>query len=199
MNGTFSNISTVGGVDNDAHSIGKIGDTDTVFDNYNPADLQTAIGKYQPPSGTWIGTHCWPKLLPTEQYNTIINISTSTYRSRVYRWVRTYNLLFKNQWDLSELNYIGRMDKLRETAKNYLAPFNPVFADNIINIEFADIVDNTVEFQKILKNFEYEPHISRWRQVNYFLYDPDMWNNELIIAYHHAEVEANLHRPYLYE
>ena len=76
--------------------------------------------------------------------------------------------------------------------------FDPVMADNVINIEFADIVENTQEFKHIVKDYSIERHIERWQSINNFLYT-DIWNAQSTHAFYQAEVEINLQRYYTYE
>jgi hypothetical protein len=71
-------------------------------------------------------------------------------------------------------------------------------ADNVVNIEFADIVENTQEFKHIVKDYSIQHHIERWQSINSFLYT-DIWNAQATHAFYQAEVEINLQRYYRYE
>jgi len=73
-----------------------------------------------------------------------------------------------------------------------------VFADNVVNIEFADIVENTQEFKCIVQNYSVHDHIERWQGLNSFLYQ-GVWNSLPAQAFYQAEVEINLQRYYRYE
>jgi hypothetical protein len=200
LSNTYSPIDENGGIQSIAHSIGKIGDTDTVLTDFDPAKFMSTLAKKTLDNDAWVGTHCWPGSLPVEQFNKIIVISTSTYRSKIYRWLRAYNHYFLNSRKLLNLTGMERIDKLRETAKNYLVPFNPVLtAPNIFNIEFADIVENTAEFSFVNNNVDTGKHLHRWQQINNFLYDPNLWNNELVKIFYQAEHETLLKRYYIYD
>jgi hypothetical protein len=91
---------------------------------------------------------------------------------------------------------MARIDKERETAKNYLQSFQPV--PGCHNIEFSEIVDNTTEFQTLVKNYDFVPHITRWQELNNFLYHCDIWNSVAVYRFHEAEAEVNLNRYYVY-
>lgn len=200
LSNTYSPIGENGGVQSIAHNIGKIGDTDTVLTNFDPDEFMLALIEKTLPDDAWIGTHCWPGSLPVEQFNKIIVISTSTYRSKIYRWLRAYTHYFLNTWKPLNLTGMERIDKIRETAKNYLIPFNPVLtAPNVFNIEFADIVENTAEFSVLSNNIDTNEHLRRWKQINDFLYDPNLWNNELVKIFYQAEHEMMLTRYYIYD
>lgn len=195
LSNTFSPVAENGGINSINHSFGKIGDSPTVFDDYNPDDLIDSLNEI--PAGAWIGTHCWPGRLPPEKFDRIIVVTTTAYKSKLYRWQRAYHNYFAPKW--TELTGMEQVDKLRETAKNYLIPFNPVVADNIENIEFADIVENTVEFQSILAGIDAEHHLNRWQELNHFLYRPTVWTDSVADALYQAEVETHLNRFYRYQ
>lgn len=196
LNDTFSNIGTNGGINSIHHSIGKIGDVDTVQTNFDLEKLMQAISSKLSDDNSWAGTHCWPGALPLDQFECIILVSTSTWKSRLYRWTRAYHHYFAPRW--THLSGMTQIDKTRETAKNYHIAFDPVVADNVVNIEFADIVENTQEFKHIVKNYSIQHHIERWQSINSFLYT-DIWNAQSTHAFYQAEVEINLQRYYRYE
>jgi predicted metal-dependent HD superfamily phosphohydrolase len=93
----------------------------------------------------------------------------------------------------------ARIDKERETAKNYLFPFLPINRHNITNIEFSEVVDLTTEFQKIVDPYQWRAHIDRWKLINKFLYDTDIWHSIPLKRLYEAEVEINLQKSYIYE
>jgi hypothetical protein len=196
FNDTFSNIAK-GGINNKAHSIGKIGDSETVFTEFNPEDFIKALADNPVPAGTWIGTHCWPQTLPVELFGRVVNITTATYKSKLYRWARAYYQYFNPQW--SGITGMEKTDKMRETAKNYIPSFDPVFADNVENLEFADLVEQTQEFCKVVGIIDAEKHIARWQELNNFLYDPKLWTSDVADAFYQAEFELSLNRFYRYE
>ena len=199
MSDTYSPIdSNNGGIKSIQHSIGKIGDTDTVLTDFNLLEFMATLTKKNLPNESWVGTHCWPGELPVDQFNKVILITTATSRSKIYRWIRCHYHYFSTEWKSLELTGMEKIDKLRETAKNYLIPFNPVFADNVTNIEFADIVDNTSEFRSLVGDKNADKHIQRWQKINEFLYDPGLWNTELVKSFYEAEHETALNRHYLY-
>jgi len=195
LNNTFSPIGTHGGIDSIAHSIGKIGDTDTVNTTFDPLVLKNKLSAID--TNLWAGTHCWPgNMQPLDQFEQILTITTATWKSKLYRWTRSYHHYYASRW--SNLSNMSLTDKMRETAKNYHVAFEPVIASNVVNIEFADIVENTHEFKYIVKNYSVDQHMDRWRTVNNFLY-ADIWNLASTHAFHQAEVEINLQRYYRYD
>jgi hypothetical protein len=196
LNNTFSTVSPNGGINSRHHSFGKIGDVDTVQINFDPEKLMQIMSQKLLGDNSWIGTHCWPGALPLDQFERIISITTTTWKSKLYRWTRSYHHYFSPRW--THLTGMAEIDKIRETAKNYHVAFDPVMADNVINIEFADIVENTQEFKHIVKDHSIERHIERWQSINNFLYT-DIWNAQSTHAFYQAEVEINLQRYYTYE
>ena len=197
LNDTFSSVGPHGGINSIAHKLGKIGDMDTVLVNYDVSELLKQVE--QIPDNVWVGTHCWPARLPHEKFNKIINVTTTTHRSKCYRWSRSYYHYFVPEWKSLNLTGMELIDKCRETAKNYLVPFEPVFAENVINIEFADIVENTQEFQRLIPKNSIKKHLERWQQLNDFLYDKQLWNHDLVKFLFQAEAEIQLNRYYIYE
>jgi len=196
LNHTFSPIGAHGGIHSLQHVFGKIGDTDTV---QTDVDLKELIGKLSQKlldNNVWHGTHCWPGALPLDKFERIISVTTMTWKSKLYRWTRAYHHYFAPQW--VHLSGMSAIDKMRETAKNYHIAFDSVVADNVVNIEFADIVENTQEFKHIVKDFSIERHMDRWQDINNFLY-ADIWNAQSTRVFHQAEVELNLQRYYRYE
>ena len=196
LNNTFSPVGNNGGIDSITHKLGKIGDTSTVYTDYDPTELMTSLDSLDIPNGSWIGTHCWPGNLPVERFGRIISVTTSTYRSKLYRWARAYHYFFQPNWQ--DLSGIELTDKMRETAKNYIIPFAPFFADNIEHVEFADVVEKTQEFFHVVRTTA-TPHLDRWQKLNNFLYDPAVWTNKVADSLYQAEFEKELNRYYRYE
>jgi len=193
LNNTFSPLAANGGIASIHHSVGKIGDAGSIFEQFDSDVLIKALANV--PDDTYAGTHCWPGSLPLEKFNRIINVTTATERSKMYRWVRAYNLYYLPQWQ--NLSGIELIDKIRETAKNYVVPFRPVFAENVYNLEFSEVVENTVEFNQIVVNTD--RHLERWCGLNNFLYDPNFWNRTEVKAYYQAVYELELNQHYVYE
>jgi hypothetical protein len=196
LSDTFSNLGPYGRIDSLSHHVGKIGDTSTVLTEYNVTEFMAKISNM--PDNVWVGTHCWPGPLDCSQFGQIINVTTTTHRSKCYRWLRVYYHYFKDSWDTMQFSDDQKLDKCRETAKNYLIAFEPVFASNVVNIEFADIVENTMEFRRIMPKHNLEKHLQRWCQINSFLYDKNLWNSDPIKIFYQAETEVCLQRHYVY-
>jgi hypothetical protein len=198
LSNTYSTVGENGGINSIRHELGKIGDSNTVFDEYNPADLLLALDKITITDNSWIGTHCWPGLLDISQFNQVVNITTTTYRSKLYRWIRAYYHYYENSGPWQQVTGMDRLDKERETAKNYIKPFLPVVGENVINIEFAEIVEGSPQFSKLVANNNVTAHMERWKQVNDFLYDKEIWNSTPVKRYYEAELEVNLNQYYIY-
>lgn len=197
LNETWSDADDRGGISSHYHSLGKIGDTDTVFKEYDSKILLDKLNQSTAPNGTWISTHCWPTQELINSFDQVLVISTATSRSQIYRWARTYHHFFKPQW--TELQGITKIDKIRETAKNYLIPFDPVQHPNVINLEFADLVENTREFQHTINYKDVGNHLIRWQQINSFLYDQNFWNSDAVMGFYQAEHEIKIGRYYRYD
>ena len=187
-----------GGIASIQHSMGKIGDTNTVMLDYKPEEFMQTLSSKNLVDNTWIGTHCWPGHLPLDQFNKVLIVTTTTFKSKIYRWARAHYHYFSSEWK----SIIGMelLDKSRETAKNYLVPFEPVLSGpNVLNVEFADIVETTQEFCYAINYQEYIRHMTRWKEVNYFLYVEDFWKSDIVKHFYQAELEVNLQRYYRYE
>lgn len=196
LNNTWSPVGERGDIRSIHHGAGKIGDADTVFTDFDPQELLGIISKLSVPSHSWVGTHCWPTPELIKQFDQTIIVSTATSRSQMYRWARAYQHFFKPQW--IELTGIERLDKMRETAKNYIIPFEPVLDHTVTNLEFADVVDNTTEFQFVIQHLDCKHHLARWQEINSFLYDQDFWNSDMVKSFYQAEHEVKLGRYYRY-
>jgi hypothetical protein len=198
---TFSSTTDNGGINSISHSLGKIGDSDTIFDNYNPADLLSKINQIctTVTDNTWAGTHCWPGILDTSSLTQVVVVTTTTYRSKLYRWLRAYYHYYEKSNPWLAVSGQERIDKERETAKNYLRPFLPVVGNNIINIEFAEIVEISTEFLKLTQGLEINNHMDRWKSINYFLYNDKVWKSVPFLRFYEAELENQLNKHYIYE
>ena len=135
--------------------------------------------------------------MPLEQFNKVLVVTTTTFKSKIYRWARAHHHYFSPTW--KNLSGIDLIDKSRETAKNYLVPFAPVpTTSNVLNVEFADIVETTPEFYYAIDHRESASHIARWKEVNYFLYAENFWKSEVVDQFYQAELEIKLGRYYRY-
>ena len=194
----MSEFADNGGIANPSHNAGKIGDSIDVFTDY---DVDEFLSRVEPwmRSNKWIGTHCWPGPLPLERFETVINITTTTYTSKIYRWYRAYVLYHQPMW--AHLTGTDLVDKIVTVAKSYVIPSLPVSAPNVFNLEFADLVQQTEEFDQVLdrgcvpRNGAAH-HMQRWMKQNEFLYNIDIWNSVPTRSFFHAEFEINLGRGY---
>ena len=135
---TFSSVGHNGGINSFAHDIGKIGDSDSVFTEFDQEAFNSIIQSLNVDQHSWIGTHCWPGNVNLESFDRVLCVTTTTARSKIYRWIRAYYLYYTNSKPWIEKLGQARIDKERETAKNYLMPFLPVLdKTNVINIEFS--------------------------------------------------------------
>jgi hypothetical protein len=198
LSNTYSNLGDNGGINSIQHSLGKIGDADTVFDNYDPVDFLSKLSKLKVDKNSWVGTHCWPGLLDVAQFDRVIIITTATCRSKLYRWIRAYHHYYLKSLPWLEVFDMDRIDKERETAKNYLKSFLPVNGPNVINIEFAEIVDESQQFNNLIAGHDISASLSRWKKINNFLYDDKIWQSPAVKRYYEAELEVNLNQYYVY-
>lgn len=196
LNNTWSGVGEHGDILSIHHGIGKIGDANTVFTEFDSQEFLNKIQNLTIPKNAWLGTHCWPTTEIIKEFDQIIVVSTATSRSQMYRWVRTYEHFFKPQW--KELSGMERIDKMRETAKNYIIPFEPVQDPRVTNLEFADVVESTTEFRSAVQNRDYKQHLDRWQDINSFLYNQDFWNSDAVKSFYQAEHEVKLGRYYIY-
>jgi hypothetical protein len=197
MTGSFSPLAANGGIASIHHNIGKIGDTVTAALEYDPIEFMQQVPLIKSRPDVWIGTHCWPGNLPMDQFEKILIVTTTTFKSKVYRWARAYHHYFLPSW--KNISGIELIDKSRETAKNYLIPFQPVLdKPNVLNVEFADVVETTPEFYHAIDYRESADHMARWKQVNYFLYAENFWKSNVVDQFYQAELEINLGRYYRY-
>lgn len=198
FNQVMSPLGKNGVVLSDLHGVGKIGDSDSVYDCYDPEKLYRATSSW--PEQSWVGSHCWPGLLDASRFGSIIAVTTHTHRSRVYRWVRVYHQYFCPSSDWQQLQGMDLIDKGRETAKNYCRPFDPVISGSrVINLEFSDIVEANARFRHLVHALDWQPHLERWQKANSCLYQDDLWNSAPVRLYHEAEYELGHQQRFQYE
>jgi len=194
----MSEFADNGGLASPTHNVGKIGDSVDIFTDYNVDEFMNRVQPWME-SSRWIGTHCWPGPLPLDQFEFVINVTTTTYTSKIYRWYRAYELLFSPAWQ--HLSGEEQVDQIKQKAKFYLKAAEPVIASNVLNLEFADVVHQTEELAQALDRGRVarnssNPHLTRWAEQNKFLYQNDIWNSTAVKSFFHAEFETNLGRNY---
>lgn len=196
LNDTFSEADANGGIDSHRHSLGKIGDSDSIYTDFNLAILEKQLIQCCPDQ--WIGTHCWLGKVSLEMFDQVINVTTLTYRSKIYRWVRAYHHHYLKSQPWSNLTGIDQIDKQRETAKNYLKPFDRIPDHRVLNLEFAEVVECRPACTNLLPA-NVQHHFDRWKQINDFLYDPYVWNSAAVDRFYEAEYEESLQQRYIYD
>lgn len=205
LNNTWSEVSTNGGLNSIQHSIGKIGDSNNIFENFNHDEFNSIIEKaidLNMPPGTWLGTHCWPGNIDLSIFNNIINVTTTTFKSKIYRWSRSYYHYYFPRIEETFADELSQIDSSRENAKNYLIPFNPVHVGNVYNIEFSEIVEEKPEFFQLMKHHNktalLKKHMNRWKEINEFLYKPSFWTDFPVLRFYEAELEHHMNKQYVY-
>lgn len=199
FNKTFSKVGSHGGIRSVAHTIGNIGDSDSIFYQYDRQEFENKILSLNVPANTWIGSHCWPGQVNLGIFDKVLLITTTTARSKLYRWVRAYYHYYLQSQPWLGQSGQARIDKERETAKKYLESYLPIHAPNVINIEFSEIVEDSCEFRKLVSEYDFIPHLERWKEVNKFLYDPAIWNSDAFLRFYEADYEVQLKKFYTYE
>jgi hypothetical protein len=199
LNNTFSPIGKNKGINSIKHNYGKIGDTDTVLTEFDLAKFNSIFSQQNRSSTDWVGTHCWPGKIDLTMFDRVLVITTTTFRSKIYRWIRAYRHYYLESLPWTSVVGLSRIDKERETAKNYLEPFLPIFQSNVVNIEFAEIAEMNSEFYKITSGLPVDRHMNRWKEINNFLYDEKIWDSDPVKRYYEAEYEVNLQKYYVYE
>jgi hypothetical protein len=199
FNKTFSTVGSHGGINSFTHQKGKIGDSDSIFSQYDTQEFENTILSLGVPANAWIGTHCWPDRVNLEIFDKVLLITTTTARSKLYRWIRAYHHYYLQSQPWLEQSGQARIDKERETAKKYLEPYLPIHACNVINIEFSEIVEGSCEFRKLVSEYDFIPHLERWKKINEFLYDPAIWNSDAFLRFYEADYEVQLKKFYQYE
>jgi hypothetical protein len=195
LNNTFSPIANNGGVNSIHHNIGKIGDHNIYLD-FNVATLLAQLKDFQY-TDVWFGTHCWLGSQDLSNFNQVINITTVTYKSRLYRWIRAYHHYYSNSQPWQHLQGMQEIDKQRETAKDYIPAFLPVNHNRVKNIEFADVVECQTSFIDLLPK-HYHIHVERWQSINSFLYQPNVWQSTAATRFYEAEYEVLSNQSYCY-
>lgn len=198
LNHKISKTGKNGGVNNTQHNLAKIGDSDSVFYNYDVDQLMQRLATIK--TQDWLGTHCWPGLLPLDQFDQVINVTTVTHRSQIYRWLRAYQFYYLESKPWLEQHGQARIDKERETAKNYLVPFEPVAHRNVINLEFSEVVEHQPSFANLIRDHKAAGNnIQGWQQQNDFLYSLPPWTKVASTRFHEAELEVKLNTYYEYQ
>lgn len=182
-----------------------IGDNHDVYDEFDLMEFenkrQEAL-KTAPPNKPWLGTHCHPYRINLTNFNQSISITTESFQSRLYRWLRVYNLYFKPQWE----NYflLDRNDLMRETAKSYLKPFYKcnrlAGKEQLIEIELQDIVECTPTFKRICQQLTKNPNFGKvdlWLSKNDFL--KDYQHRPEYASFMQADYELSTGISYSYE
>lgn len=199
LNNTFSPVSMNNGINSIKHSYGKIGDTGTVLTEFDLEKFNFIFSRSDILPTDWVGTHCWPEKIDLSRFTQVLVITTTTFRSKIYRWLRAYYHYYQKSLPWTSELGVSRVDKERETAKNYLVPFPPVFKSNVVNIEFAEIVETTPAFYNIIAGLSVDKHMDRWKKINNFLYNENIWGSDPVKRYYEAEYELNLQQYYVYE
>ena len=189
-----SNIGPTGGIESVEHEIGKIGDNATVYREYDVDALMERVRDL--PDGSWVGTHCWPGALPHREFGRIVSVTTATYASQLMRWQRVHRFYFQETW--TRLTAMELTDTMRETAKNYLIPFDPVTRENIENIEFFDVVQASAELHSVTWGYDTKTHLKKWWDNNAFLLTPRVWTDNVAQALYQAQLEVQHTRYYRY-
>ena len=201
LNDTFGPVGSHGGIHSMYDFFGKIGDVSTVFENFSEKTFFAALENFSVLNkDVWIGTHCWLGAidLDSDQITQVISVSTETHRSRLYRWVRSYHHYYKKSIPWQNIIGLDEIDKQRETAKNYIKSFARIDHPKVINLEFSDVVENNFSFLSLFDR-DVSKHINRWREVNSFLYDIDLWRSDAALRFHEAEYECCHNTNYRYE
>jgi len=194
---TFSPVFENGGLLSLSHCYGKkIGDSESIFTDFDQNKFRLHLLSAKD-SFKVTTTHCWPGDMDLSMCDQVILITTETTRSKIYRWLRAWHLYFSKQDHIRHLTGMELIDKQRETAKNYLQPFSAI--PQYRNLELADIVETTAEFYDLLDGIDVRQHMDRWKNLNSFLYDSNMWDNSLVKRYHEAEFELAYGKYYRYQ
>lgn len=198
LTNSVSGIANNGGLNNPAHSYLKVGDSDSVQQSLDLVQFNKKFQELKSRS-TVFGTHCWAEYLPCEKFDTVFNLTTQTNKSKVYRWGRAFHHYFTKStpWQIND--QMQRIDKQRETAKNYVIPQINSTKSNVINIEFEDIVDSSHWFKSAFSGYSFNESVENWKNNNQFLYDKDFWNSEPVIRFREAEYEIITGQQYYYE
>lgn len=196
LNKTTGYESDYGRILNPGHLRGKIGDSKTIYTDYDANDLISLL--HETSDYPWISTHCYPVESVLLAAQNVIAVTTTTYKSKLYRWARAYYHYFSSTW--VGISGTDLIDKQRETAKNYLCEFPLVTGKNVYNLEFSDFVELTPEWHRFASSYsDWKKHTDRWKRINHFLYEPDFFRSDLAARFNEAEYEVNLQRYYTYQ
>ncbi len=204
LNNTWSAVGTNGGIQSINHAIGKVGDTNSVFVEVLQQDIDLIVNNAKNtniPDNAWLSTHCWLGKVNFDNFGTIVNITTETTKSKLYRWLRAYYHYFVPTIRGSIMSDLEEIDQMRESAKQYLIPFAKIHGNNVINLEFSDVVENTAKFKQIIEQTAQTStarHLKRWQQINYFLYQKKLWYSFPTKRFFEAEYETVHEADYMY-
>lgn len=170
-----------------AHNRGKIKvDNAITGTGYDPIvffnQIKEPCGKSESTS-KWIGTHCWPGLLDTTAFDHVINVTTTTDLSRVYRFARLFYAIIGGAFPYANKTQrpknIQDFETFLKSSLNFkTSGFERVEKPNVINIEFETWVNLTCEVRETLlelsilkdeKHFDERRNL--WLKLNDFLLD----------------------------
>jgi hypothetical protein len=177
-----------------------IGDSQDVFDNYSVElfNQKYQLSVNQATSLTWQGTHCHPKLLNPDMFESILSITTASIKSKLYRWIRVYNLYFAQRW--AQLSHEQQDNKMRATVKSYLVPFYQCEHPNAVNLEFSDIVEKTPRFTRLCRHLVGNCELTKvdqWLEHNSFL--NNFTNTKEYEFFMQAEYEISTQQSYEFQ
>ena len=196
LNNTFSPVGHNGGIQSIHHSMGKIGDAPEIMDQFDSQQFLCHVQQLN--TSQWIGTHCWLGYINLDLVHAVINVTTETHRSRLLRWIRAYHHYYLDSEPWHGLAGMCEIDKQRETAKNYLKSFKAINHPRVINLEFSDVVDGGPALLAVTGG-DVSHHVKRWKTVNAFLFDQNIWTSPAAQRFHEAEYEVKLNQRYSYE
>lgn len=205
LNNSQSSFNQFGGLSSFEHNIGKIGDSDSIFTDFSQEDFDAIITKaknHNIPPGKWLSTHCHPKNVSVKNFSKILLVTTTTYKSKIYRWARAYHHYYKKSVKVDQFDQLQEIDKHRETAKNYLTEFDVLTKKNINCIEFSEIVEEKQCLINLVNSFGIKyskKHLEKWKSENNFLYSNDFWGSFPVVRYYEAEYEVRMNKSYIYK
>jgi hypothetical protein len=147
--------------------------------------FKNKIKKINQESHYWYGTHCLPNEVDVSSFEKVIVVTNHTFMSKVFRLMRIY-FLVDNMHTINKLdpkNKYKDIDSKLEKIK-FSNPHKPVInfeKSNIVQLEFEDLVLNTLTFNNLIKTLSvdydydhYNERIDVWRKINPFLYDLEL-------------------------
>lgn len=174
------------------HSVFKIGDVAGIQMTIDTVEWNQRVERYRD-QDVWFGTHCHPRGIPDRSaFDQVIQITTESRLSRLYRWLRCYHGYFLKRYpDFVESNNSDDIDRVREFAKLLYEPSTPWA--NCRTVEFEDIVQGKFVFDN---NLDVE-QFRRWQQNNWFLYNSsqNLWCGR---RFNEAEYECETNTPWQY-